>query len=285
MKQVVQAKLQRYWDLRAAGNFSFGGTGSGLIIAAALAFAVGAPALAVVVAIVLGLGLIGLGLFCVWLEIGRPWRAINVFFHPHTSWMTREALLVPPLMAAGAAAVLFDIRFVFLAALFAAGFLYCQARMLHASRGIPAWCQKETVPLILSTGVAEGIGLYLVIGLVIAAAPPAMIAAALLAAVLREAAREAYRRGVIAAKAPEGTLAWFSLREEKLLTAARYLAIALLALAFAGLVPAALGGLLVVATGWGLKVMLITRAAFMRGHTIQYTPARGRDSSHAVMPS
>lgn len=278
MKQVVQARLQPYWDIRATGNFSFGGTGSGLVLAASLGLALGAPS---VIAVAAGLALIGLGLFCVWLEIGRPWRAINVFFHPHTSWMTREAMLVPPLMAAGAAAVLFDLRFVFLAAPFAAGFLYCQARMLHASRGIPAWCQKETVPLIVATGLAEGAGLYLVIG----QATSAMIAVALLAAILREIAREAYRRGVIRTKAPAGTLAWFSLGEEKLLTGARYLAILLLALALAGLMPAALGGLLAVVTGWGLKFMLINRAAFTRGHVIQHTPARGRDPSHAVIPS
>jgi phenylacetyl-CoA:acceptor oxidoreductase subunit 2 len=278
---VVHARLQRYWDIRAAGNFSFGGSGSGLVLAAAAGFLAGVPS---ALAVAAGLVLIGLGLFCVWLEIGRPWRAINVFFHPRTSWMTREALLVPPLMAAGAAAVLLDIRFVLVAAPFAAGFLYCQARMLYAARGIPAWCQKEAVPLILATGLAEGAGLFLVI----AGAPPAMIAVALAAAVLREIAREFYRRGLVKAKAPAGTLAWFSLREEKLLTAVRYLAIVLLALALAGWNiwgAAALGGLLALATGWGLKVMMITRAAFTRGHIIKQTPARGRDLSHVVTPS
>ncbi len=45
------------------------------------------------------------------------------------------------------------------------------------------------------------------------------------------------------------------------------------------------GGVLAVATGWGLKVMLITRAAFTRGHVIQHTPARGRDPSHVVTPT
>jgi phenylacetyl-CoA:acceptor oxidoreductase subunit 2 len=278
MKQVVQARLQRSWDIRAAGNFSFGGTGSGLVLASAFGFCIGVPS---VLAVATGLALIGLGLFCVWLEIGRPWRAINVFFHPRTSWMTREALLVPPLMAAGAAAVLFDMRFVLLAAPFAAAFLYCQARMLHAARGIPAWCQKEMVPLILATGIAEGIGLFLAI----AGAPTVMVAVALAVAVLREIVREFYRRGLIRAKAPAGTLAWFASREEKMLTAGRWLAVVLLALALAGWNLAMLGGLVVVATGWGMKIGLITRAAFTRGHVIAQTPARGRDPSHVVTPS
>lgn len=278
MKQVVHARLQRYWDIRAAGNFSFGGTGSGLILVSALAMAGGTAS---PLAVAAGLALVGLGLFCVWLEIGRPWRAINVFFHPRTSWMTREALLVPPLMTVGAGAVLIDIRLVFLAAIFAAGFLYCQARMLLASRGIPAWCQKEVVPLILATGIAEGAGLYLVL----VDASSTLIALALLAAILREVAREIYRRALIRAKAPSGTLAWFSLPEERLLSAARYAAILLLAAALGGWIAAAFGGALALATGWGLKVMLITRAAFTRGHVITHTPTRGRDQSHVVVPS
>ena len=87
--------------------------------------------------------------------------------------------------------------------------------MLHASRGIPAWCQKELPLLIVATGLAEGTGLYLVI-----AQPSAvMIAAALLAGILREIVREAYRRGLILAKVPVGTLAWFSLPAENVLSA------------------------------------------------------------------
>ena len=276
MRQRITARLQRYWDIRAAGNFSFGGTGSGLIMASALALAADAAS---VFAIVAGLGLIALGLFCVWLEIGRPWRAFNVFFHPRTSWMTREALLALPLFASGMATVL-DIRFAVLAAAFAAGYLYCQARMLHASRGIPAWCQDEVVPLIVATGLAEGAGAYLVIG----SPSGMMIAAALAAAIAREVVREAYRRGVIRTKAPAGTLAWFSMREEKLLTAARLVSIGLLALALAGQNTAVLGGVLAVLTGWGLKAMLIVRAAFTRGHVIEHTPTRGRGGGHAVVP-
>ncbi|TAK48202.1 MAG: phenylacetyl-CoA:acceptor oxidoreductase [Xanthobacteraceae bacterium] len=281
MKQVVQARLQRYWDIRAAGNFSFGGTGSGLVLAAALALALG---VASPWAVAVGLGFIGLGLFCVWLEIGKPWRAINVLFHPHTSWMTREALLVPPLMAAGAAAVLIDIRFVYLAALFAAGFMYCQARMLLASRGIPAWCQKEIVPLILATALAEGAGAFLVAG----GRPQALIVVALVAGILREIARVLYRKGLVAAKLPAATLKWMASREEKGLTALRGLSLACLALALAGVAPTALaiaGGSLAVLAGWGLKAVIIVRAAFTRGQVISHTPTRGRGPTAIVIPS
>lgn len=278
MKQAVNPTRQRYWDWRAAGNFICGGTGTGLVIASALAWATGASSW---FTLLVGLGFVGLGLLFVWLEIGRPWRAINVFFHPQTSWMTREALLGPPLMASGAAALFLDFRFVVLAAVFAAGYLYCQARMLHASRGIPAWCQKEVPLLIIATGLAEGAGLYLVI----AKSSAAMIAAALAAGIMREILRELYRRGLIRAKAPAGTLAWFSRPAETALSAARLAAIILLAFALAGWSTAALGGLLAVVTGWGFKFMLVTQAAFNRGPVLPCTPVRGRESSRIVVPS
>ena len=78
---------QRHWDWRAACNFMFGGTGTGLVVAAALA---GPRQMAVDVLV--GLAFVALGLTAVWLEIGRPWRALNVMFNPFTSWMT-----LPPL--------------------------------------------------------------------------------------------------------------------------------------------------------------------------------------------
>ena len=63
-----------------------------------------------------GLALVGLGLFCVWLEIGRPLRALHVFFNPRTSWMTREAFVATLLFPAGLAAAAAVPGFVWMAA-------------------------------------------------------------------------------------------------------------------------------------------------------------------------
>jgi len=112
-----------------------------------------------------------------------------------------------------------------------------------------------------------------------------MIAAALAAGVFREVVRDIYRRGVIEEKAPAGTLAWFSLPVENILSAARLASILFLALALSGWRTAALGGVLALVTGWGLKLMLITRAAFLRGPILKHTPVRGREQSHIVVPS
>ena len=43
----------------------------------------------------------------------------------------------------------------------AVGFLFCQAMILQAAKGIPAWRANWVVPLILTTGFAEGCGLLL----------------------------------------------------------------------------------------------------------------------------
>ncbi len=62
----------------------FGGAGSGLLLIAAFASFPGAP-----LPLALGLAFVGAGLGLVWLEIGRPWRALNVYFRPQASWMSR----------------------------------------------------------------------------------------------------------------------------------------------------------------------------------------------------
>ena len=91
---VGPAPRQQYqWDWRAAGNFMGGGAGAGLLLFTQLS---GVKGIAAIVLVLGGLGLVGLGLFCVWLEIGRPLRAMNVFFNARTSWMSREAAGLDP---------------------------------------------------------------------------------------------------------------------------------------------------------------------------------------------
>ena len=160
-------QLQRSWDSRAACNFIGGGSGTGLLLAAAVAFAAGGSYF---IAGSLAIALIGFGLSMVWLEIGRPLRALNVFFHPQTSWMSREAILALPILALGALAVLLDQPFVPLpfethllvavlasvVAVLGLAFLYCQARILRASLGVPAWREPALQPVIVITGLTEG---------------------------------------------------------------------------------------------------------------------------------
>ncbi len=147
---------QQSWDWRAAGNFICGGVGGGLIVCAVLLDAPHGLLL-------WGAVWVGLGLGSVWLEIGRPWRAMHVYFNPRTSWMSREAIVAPLLFAAVLAAWL-DVPFMpYVAAGLAAIFVFCQARILQAAKGIPAWREPRLVPLIVATALAEGAGLLLLL--------------------------------------------------------------------------------------------------------------------------
>jgi phenylacetyl-CoA:acceptor oxidoreductase subunit 2 len=245
---------QRYWDARAAANFILGGSGAGLLIAVALVpanpYAIG-----------LGLALIAAGLFAVWLETGKRLRALHVLFNPFTSWMTREAFAAVLVFPLGLGAILTG-RFAWAPALAAAAFLCCQAMILRAARGIPAWRAPEVVPLIVLTGLAEGAALALFF-----AREPLLLAFFGAAVALRAAAWVRYRRAVnhpATDTAGCALLHWGSTLPLILLVAGLYVEAFLFAAAVAAL-----------ATGAWLKLALVTRAAFHEPFTLPRAPVRG----------
>jgi phenylacetyl-CoA:acceptor oxidoreductase 26-kDa subunit len=282
-------RLQRSWDSRAAGNFIGGGAGTGLLIAAAAGLVVGRPYFA---AGILAIALISFGLSLVWLEIGRPLRALNVFFHPQTSWMSREALLALPLLAFAGAAVTIDqsvvplppqtrqlaVPLAFAAAALALAYLFCQARMLKASLGIPAWREPALQPVIMITGVAEGLGLFLFLAL-FAAPPPAWAVPAAITALLARTATWEYYRLRLNASAPALTIVPLDRASIPLHTLGHALPAVLLVTAL--LVPdtaalVAIAGLALAAGGAWLKLIVVTRAAHTQGFSIPFAPVRGR---------
>jgi phenylacetyl-CoA:acceptor oxidoreductase subunit 2 len=246
---------QRHWDARAAANFIFGGTGAGLLICSSMS---GDP-----LSVVIGLALIAGGLGAVWLEIGRKLRALHVLFNPFTSWMTRESFAAVALFILGAAFVAQPVYALLIAAALAAAvFLYCQARILQAAKGIPAWRVPQTVPLIAATGLAEGAGLALLL------APSDALLLALTAAVTaRFLAWGAYCRA-----APGDSL---RAAGKALIWVGSAGALALAALAFAWQEAAPLAGLAALAPGWALKFVLVTRAAFKQRFSLPHLPVRG----------
>lgn len=248
--------LQKHWDARAALNFMLGGTGGGLMIAAALAYPDNW------VPILLSLVLVAAGLGAVWLETGRKLRAVNVFFNPFTSWMTREAFAAVLLFALGAAALWRPQPFLPAAALAALAFVWCQARILHGAKGIPAWRAPQVVLLIVSTALAEGAGLCLLF-----TTAPLLLTWFALALVLRAIAWSRYRAAVPSAplEAPGKVLLQIGTLAALLLALAGYL------------VPAAapLAGAAAIATGWWLKFALVSRASFNQGFVLPRLPVRG----------
>jgi phenylacetyl-CoA:acceptor oxidoreductase subunit 2 len=262
---------QRQWDWRAAGNFIFGGTGAGLMVFTAISGVAGIAQQALVLT---ALGLVGLGLLCVWAELGRPLRAMNVFFNPGRSWMSRESLAATALMLAGAATVFWMPILVWPAAALAVLFVYCQARMLNAAKGIVAWREPRIVHLLVITGLTEGAGLFLFVAPAsIDLNAPLSVFGALVA--LRYVLWRGWR-GAVAAKLPKRALAQIDAAGTVLL----YLGTALPLLSVVvGMfhVPgvAMIGGLAAGVAGAWFKYTLVTRAGFNQGFALSQLPIRG----------
>lgn len=253
---------QAHWDWRAACNFMFGGTGAGLVAAAPALQGAGADA-----ATLAGLVLVAAGLGAVWLEIGRKFRALHVYFNPFTSWMTREALAAVLLFGAGFAGLLAGTPWLrWLAAAAALAFVWCQGRILFGAKGIPAWRRREVVPFIVASGLAEGAGIAL-------ALQPGRVVLALFAVALlaRGAAWLRYRGALQNARA-----------EVELLLPGRVLlvlgtAIPLALPAGTAVLPGAawLAAAATLSAGWYFRFALVTRAAFNQGFALPHLPVRG----------
>jgi len=266
---------QTNWDWRAALNFLGGGTGTGLLIAAAFAGAAYAG-------LALGaLACVAFGLFWVWMEIGKPWRAINVVFHPQTSWMTRESLVAGPLFIVAIAAAWTGATWlVVAAALLAALFLYCQARILKASKGIPAWREPVIVPLVISTGLAEGAGLAIAaLSATGNLATRWLIAALVVVLIVRDLMWRQYRRALAKRGAPKGALEVLAGIDLPFSLAGNWGPVVLLLAAIpeygAANAIAFLGGIAAAAAGWFLKYTIVARAAFNQGFALPALPIRG----------
>jgi Fe-S-cluster-containing dehydrogenase component/DMSO reductase anchor subunit len=277
---AVSPKLQTSWDWRAAANFILGGTGTGLFAATVVA---GLFTPVVWPAALLALALVAAGLFCVWLEIGRPWRFPNVYLNARTSWMTREAMAAVPFFAFGGWYLLWPVAGIgLIAAASGLAFLYCQARILHAAKGIPAWRQAATVPLIFAAGLTEGAGLFAALAERVGYDPVFYQALAILLAVLVSLRAMAWRRYRKVLGENGAPAAAYAALDRSPMNVSAPMQVAFMALFVIGLfIPQilALGGLVALATGWGFKFILITKAAINQGYAINRVPARGAGKS------
>ena len=288
--ELFAPKLQRNWDWRAATNFITGGAGGGLLLVAAWA-SLGASD--VRIPIFLALVLVGTGLLSVWFEIGRPWRALKVFRHLSSSWMAREATVAAVLFITGVLALWSNrSALIWLLGLLGAAFLYCQARMLTANKGIPAWRHPRCLPVMLSTGLTEGAGILAIsLAFPLATSSPALAAVLLALLLSRVICWRAYLSGLRADGAPQGTLKTLQSIDAPLVAIGHVIPAALIVASWAA-APAGAGkgsaiitgvqimivaaGLLAVGSGWVLKYTMVRRAAFTQGFALPHLPVRGR---------
>jgi phenylacetyl-CoA:acceptor oxidoreductase 26-kDa subunit len=152
---------------------------------------------------------------------------------------------------------------------------------VQAARGIPAWREPLTVPLLITTGLAEGAGAFFVM----TAFQPregALIAALFGVLVLARWLLWRAWRGRIAASAAPRALAVIDGSGRNLQRFGSALALALTVVPAIGLLTGgwaalllAAAGALVTATGVLFKYNLITRASFNQGFALKRLPVRG----------
>lgn len=278
ISDLVSPRQQRNWDWRAAANFIAGGAGGGLLLFNALVSV--EPGL-IRAAILLGLMLIGGGLTCVWFEIGRPWRALNVYRHFGTSWMTREAFVALVLFPVGALALLtLQPLLVMLSGILGLAFLYSQARILAANKGIPAWRNPRSIALMIATGLAEGGGfLACVVSFGTMPIGPVALGFLVILIAVRAYFWKAYLAGLVADGAPDGALKVLDEFAPRFMLMSHVMPALLVLFALAGVPGSAVlvfaAGLMMVAGGWMLKYTLVRRAAFTQGLALLRLPVRG----------
>lgn len=262
--------VQQNWDWRAAGNFMLGGTGSSLMfMTVATKFPESPPYGYVLVS----LFIIGAGLGLVWLEIGRPWRFLHVFLNPRTSWLTRESWVAALLFVLALVGMsLAQPVLIALAGLAGLAFLYCQAMILRAAKGIPAWRVPAIVPVVGSTGLSEGTALLVLTQGFTTPAAGWLTYLLLALVVVRTMAWQHYLAKLGRTHVPKATAdllaginwsAW-------IVGGAVPVALLLLPLAItdAGLISYSIASVLVLLTGWHMKFTIVTRGAHVQGFVL-----------------
>jgi phenylacetyl-CoA:acceptor oxidoreductase subunit 1 len=275
---------QPFWDMRAAMNFVLGGMSSGLAVVAYLGNLAGVvPARALPGVYLVAAALMAVGLVCVFLKLGRKGRFLYVLRRPQSSWMTRETWAV----AAFYPAVLADFLWPqpalhLLAALAAAAFLFCQARILHAAKGIPAWRVALIPWMLVATGLYEGVAVLVLAHLAFHAAvpmPPAVPAVGAGLAAINAALWVRYVTGSKAAGIGPLSRRVLAAMTPWLIGIGHALPAVIYGLGLTPLpVPVAvlgLGAVAALAGGVAWKAVLVTRACHQQGFALAKLPQRG----------
>ena len=275
--QFGQWKMPFAKDLKRAGlnalvpmNVDSLDGGGALMLMIAIAYFQTTPS---VIVGLTALAFVGLGLLCVWLEIGRPWRFLHVFLHPQTSWMTREAAVAVALFITALIGLLLQIPLaISIAGVLGFVFLYCQGRILSASKGVPVWREPAIIALIVITGLAEGAAILFILFIFSNAEKIWLLYALGALLICRLLSWRRYRQRLADNHTPPGALAILDGMSKPYIILGH-----LVPLVFLGAVILApsftkplmlLACLLIIANGWLLKFTIIARAANVQGYAL-----------------
>jgi DMSO reductase anchor subunit len=164
----IQPVKYRVWGWPAVANFVIGGMASGFYLLCFLhislreGFYLSKPQslpllwvspLLIIAALVLLI-----------FEAGRPLRGIYLLGNLKSSWMSREVLSGTVFLASAIMNRLFPQNVFYLLSVVAAlGYLISQGYMVHHARAVTAWNVALTPVLFLTSGIAGGVGLLLIV--------------------------------------------------------------------------------------------------------------------------
>ena len=227
--------------------------------------------------------IIAIGLFFVWLKIGRKLRAFYVVLKPQNSWMSREVYAVGVLYLAGFIDYLSPSNSIHLIiAVAALTFLYCQARILHSAKGIPTWRAPKIPWILVASGFYEGFGLLAIYSFIYPQSIPlpsilpvgGLVLAAINALLWRNYVMSLGDEGV--GQKSQNLLLASTLKIQFI----SYLLPSMLAMIYLvwgneGSWTLAVAGILVVVGSINWKILLITKACHQQGYAITKFPQRG----------
>jgi phenylacetyl-CoA:acceptor oxidoreductase subunit 2 len=165
--RILESKEQKVWGWPAAVNFIFGGAAASFYILSTLIVRLNDYAHTVLNPIALHLLppiMVGIGFFCLTVEVGRPLRGHQVFRRIFVSRMSQEAL-------AGAIFVFTVIlnwffphtALLICAATAAAVLLISQGAIVYNARAVIAWNVPLIPLLFVTSGFTTGAGVLLVV--------------------------------------------------------------------------------------------------------------------------
>ncbi len=289
--EPLAGRQQTYWDWKGAMNFVCGGLASGFAVMAFL-FEVqrdsNDPSILFLIAAVI----MAVGLGSLLFKIGRPTRALYAALRPGSSWMTRELWVAAMFFPLVVLSLLTREPWAhYLIGLVAVLFLICQARILYACRGIPAWRAPQIPWLLAMTGLLEGTALYAVVELVAPSVVAGSTSLPLIGAGLIAVNAILWRRycrgtgdggiGRAASDALAKITPWLHGVGHALPLV--LFAVALFVPIDAARILAGVGGLAAIAGGAGWKFWVILRAGHQQGFALPKVPQRG-SGAYAAPP-
>jgi phenylacetyl-CoA:acceptor oxidoreductase subunit 2 len=199
---------------------------------------------------------------------------------PQSSWMSREVWAVGMLYPLIAANFLWSSPQLWLATGFAgAAFLFCQARILYAAKGIPAWRVPLIPALVIASGLTEGAGAAMLALTTLGQTmlPPALALLSLILVPATAALWYIYVRRAPQNRIPAMARDVLTGITDVLLMWWAVAAVILLACLLLAPPPAyfAFAGIMLIATGAIWKTMVIVHASHQQGFVLPQAPGRG----------